>query len=215
MATTPRGPRRTADSVESDGHRVEQPVDAIGQLEQSIGYALGTLRDVRYDELARATPCSGWDLRMLLRHLNDSVAALQEAVDGGRVAVSSTEPYAVGADPASTLCAAASRLLGSWTSIPPGERVIAIGGCPTTTGIVAATGALELAVHGWDVATARDLVLPIPSALATELLSTAHLLVTDRAGLFAAPVPVPATAGPAARLVAHLGRTPGSVGSVV
>jgi uncharacterized protein (TIGR03086 family) len=181
---------------------------AVGLLERSIGYALGTLQGVTYDEFGRATPCAEWDLRMLLRHLNDSVAALQEAVDGGRVAASSTEPRGVCWDPASTLRAAAGRLLGSWIAIPPGKRMIAIGGCPMATSMVASTGALELAVHGWDIATARDLGRPIPPLLATELLGTAELMVGDRGGLFAEAVPVPDDAGPSDRLVAYLGRRP-------
>ncbi len=181
---------------------------AVGLLERSIGYALGTLQGITYDEFGLATPCAEWDLRMLLRHLNDSVAALQEAVDGGRVAASSTEPTGVCWDPASTLRASVRRLLGSWIAIPPGDRTIAIGGCPMATSIVASTGALELAVHGWDIATARDLGRPIPPLLASELLGTAEMLAGDRDGLFAEPVPVPDDADPGARLVAYLGRRP-------
>lgn len=182
--------------------------DAVGLLERSIGYALGSIQGIRYEELGRATPCAGWDLRMLLRHLNDSVAALQEAVDGDQIATSSTEPSAVGTDPAGALRTATARLLGSWTAIPPGDRMVAVGGCPMATSMVASTGALELAVHGWDIAAARGLARPIPPALATELLGTATMLLGDRAGLFAAPVAVPPAAGPGARLVAYLGRSP-------
>ena len=83
----------------------------------------------------------------------------------------------------------------------------------------AAAGALEIAVHGWDVASACGWPEPIPAALADRLLAIAPLLVTgaDRtplsgpagpAGpLFGPAVTVPAGASASDRLTAFLGRT--------
>jgi uncharacterized protein (TIGR03086 family) len=75
---------------------------------------------------------------------------------------------------------------------------------------VTSVGAVEIAVHGWDVAQACGHPRPIPPQLAKELLRLAPLLVTDadRPGRFAAPVAVPAHASPGDRLVAFLGRDP-------
>jgi hypothetical protein len=89
-------------------------------------------------------------------------------------------------------------------------------------GLVACTGAVEIAVHGWDVAAARARagagrndqnspqtpVAPIPAALASRMLRVCPLLVAGREGLFALPVEVPAQAGPGDRLVGYLGRDP-------
>jgi hypothetical protein len=74
---------------------------------------------------------------------------------------------------------------------------------------MAATAALEVAVHGWDISRACGQRQPIPRALAINLLATVPVLVpcTGRHPLFAAPVTVPATAGPSDRLAAFLGRT--------
>lgn len=176
----------------------------VGLLERAIGYALGSVHAIEPVELELPTPCRGWDLRMLLRHVSESFTALQEAVDG-RVALGSVdrgEPE----DPASDFRLAAVRLLGSWSRTPGLERIVLIGDCPTTTTAVTAAGALEVAVHGWDISTARHRRRPIPEPLAVELLPLAHRLVVDRTGLFDPPLVVPDGLGPAAALLAHLGR---------
>jgi hypothetical protein len=90
-------------------------------------------------------------------------------------------------------------------------------------GLVACTGAVEIAVHGWDVSAARARAgrdsaisdrgisqIPIPAALATRMLRLSPLLVAGRESLFAVPVEVPAQASPCDRLVSYLGRHPGA-----
>jgi hypothetical protein len=75
---------------------------------------------------------------------------------------------------------------------------------------VTSTGALEVAIHGWDVARSCGHRRPIPRSLAEEMLELSPLFITDadRPVRFAAPVDVPPLAGPADRLVAFLGRHP-------
>ncbi len=179
-------------------------IGGVGLLERAIGYALGSVHAIEPAELELPTPCRGWDLRMLLRHVRESFAALQEAVDG-RVALGSVdrgEPE----DPASDFRLAAVRLLGSWTHAPELERMVLIGDCPATTSVVTAAGALEVTVHGWDISIARNRRRPIPEPLAVELLPLAHELVVDRTGLFDPAIRVPAGSGPDRELLGHLGR---------
>jgi uncharacterized protein (TIGR03086 family) len=88
------------------------------------------------------------------------------------------------------------------------DRFVVVGGLPLPAGIVACTGAVEIAVHGWDVSAARGRPGPIPPALATRMLRLSPLLVTGREGLFGTPVPVPPQASPGDQLVAYLGRHP-------
>ena len=99
------------------------------------------------------------------------------------------------------------------------DRFVAVGGLPVPAGLVACTGAVEIAVHGWDVSAARGGAgrgragrggaCPIPAPLATRMLWLCPLLVAGREGLFAGPVDVPAQASPGDRLVGYLGRHPG------
>jgi hypothetical protein len=79
-----------------------------------------------------------------------------------------------------------------------------------TTSIVASIGAVEVAVHGWDVAQACGRHRPIPYALADEMLQLSPLFVADadRPARFAAPIEVPPMAGPSERLIAFFGRQP-------
>ncbi|MDK1475771.1 TIGR03086 family metal-binding protein [Streptomyces sp. 549] len=208
------------------------PQQGAELLERAVAYALGAVARVSPPvphaplphaplphvpvPLSRPTPCQGWDLGMLLRHLNESVAALDEGARQLRVGLRpGPEEAAQAADPAAAFRAAAARLLGAWTAAGPGTPPLAVGGCPMAAGLVAAAGALEIAVHGWDVHRACGVTGAagaVPTRLAAELLALAPVLVPPsvrRGDLFGPPVPVPSSAGPSERLVALLGRAPG------
>jgi uncharacterized protein (TIGR03086 family) len=182
----------------------------VALLERAISYTLGNLHTVTSAALSRPTPCREWTLSQLLAHVNDSFIALQEAIDLGEVGLS---PVAEQADPAaglvSLLRSRAGRLLGAFTS--SGDDMVSVGGCPLATSIVTRAGAVEIAVHGWDVGQACGLPRPIPPELAAELLALAPPLVTDtdRPVRFAPQVTVSPQASPSDRLVAFLGRHPG------
>lgn len=180
-------------------------IGGVGLLERAINYTHGCLRLVTPAALADPTPCAAWDLRALLAHLNDSLAALCEAAELGQV-----DLYARTAeDPVGAVRANARHLLSAWSGVH-GDDPVSIAGCPLTTAVVISAGALEIAVHGWDVAQTCGHQRPIPPALAEELLSLGPLLVTnaDRPARFAAPIPVSPLASPGQRLVAFLGRRP-------
>ena len=187
------------------------PADGAQLLEPSIGYALGAVLAVTPELLPRPTPCPEWDLRMLLRHASESLAALGEGLETGRVDLyPAAEDGALAADPARAFRDRARRLLDARTSPGRQRQVIEVAGCPLAASVMAATAALEITVHGWDISRACGQRQPIPHALAAGLLAIAPVLVprSGRHPLFAAPVTTTATAGPSDRLAAFLGRTP-------
>jgi uncharacterized protein (TIGR03086 family) len=187
------------------------PADGARLLEPSISYALGAVLAVTPDLLCRPTPCLDWDLRMLLRHASESLAAICEGIETGRVGLDPGAADAdLAADPARAFRDHACQLLGAWTGAGHQRRLIDIAGCPLTASVMAAAAALEVAVHGWDISRACGQCQPIPRALADGLLLIAPVLVppADRNPLFAAPVIVAAAAGPSDRLAAFLGRSP-------
>jgi uncharacterized protein (TIGR03086 family) len=176
----------------------------VAVLERSVSYALGSLALVTPPLLVRSTPCRRWDLRDLLHHFSDSMAALQEAVECGHVSIT---PCPDGDAVIPETRNRAVQLLGAWTNAP-GASTVRVEAVPLTAPVVAGAGAIEVTVHGWDVAQACGTPRPIPEDLADELLDLAVILLRppDRAGRFAAPLAWPPQAPPSTRLLAFLGR---------
>ncbi|TDD41317.1 TIGR03086 family protein [Nonomuraea terrae] len=188
----------------------------VALLERAIDYTLGSLRSVTPAVLCRATPCSGWNLHHLLEHLGDSLRTLTEAATGHVAGCPHTtedlrDRPATGADPALLVRDGAAEMLGGWSALRDGDAgTVCVGNQRLTGPMVAAAGAIEIAVHGWDVARSCGERRPIPPLMAEELLDLARLFVTcaDRPSRFAPPMVVPAYAPAQDHLLAHLGRDP-------
>ncbi len=180
---------------------------AVGLVERSIGYTRFSLSWVSSTELSAPTPCRDWDLRALLVHMDDSLAALTEAARGSGVRLDAAHVPVPQADLVERVCRRACTLLGAWVRAEQHAQV-RVGGAAMSTKLLLAAGALEITVHGWDVAQACGVPHPIPAELAADLREYLPMLVcdADRPSRFAAAVePVPG-ASAADRLLALLGR---------
>jgi len=180
-------------------------------LASAVRYALASAGLVTPALLPRPTPCTEWDLAALLDHVSDSAGVLHQAIAAGCVGPGPPPGGGpAGLDPVRGLHQQTARLLATCAAAGPARRLAAVGDRELTTSMVALAGALEITVHGWDISVACGARRPVPAGLAVILLPLAPLLITPatRPGLFAAPVPVPAQAGPGDRLVAFLGRPP-------
>jgi len=185
------------------GHPAE-----VALFARAAGYALESLAEVPGADLGRPTPCGDWDLRTLLLHL----AGTTDALTGLALTGELTVPTPLRTDDADPAAAARDRLLhllGTLTSATADDRPDT-GDRAAHAPAAARGGAIELAVHGWDVATACGSPRAMAPQLATSLLQAAVSLVEDgaRPESFAAPVAPPPDADPEARLVAFLGRRP-------
>jgi uncharacterized protein (TIGR03086 family) len=181
-------------------------------LESAVSYTLACAAPVTTELLPLPTPCAEWDLRALLRHVGDSLGVLCEAVRAGYVGPGpAPDDGGLELDLAGDLRHQATRLLAACAAAEPGERLVAIEDRELTASIVVVAGAIEIAVHGWDISAACGTHRPVPPALGYALLPIAPLLInaSTRPGLFADPVPIAAQARPGDRLVAFLGRHPG------
>jgi uncharacterized protein (TIGR03086 family) len=183
-------------------------------LTRAVSYADGVLDAVTPRLLSRPTPCQAWNLRMLLEHAQESLSALHEGVTDHRIDVS---PAPALARPASSTSSAAvlvsafrqraATLLRASAQADRGLPVT-IGGQRMPLDCLRTAGALEIAVHAWDISQACGQCLPIPDKLAAGLLAQALVLVPrlGRHPLFAAPAPAPLRPTPSDRLTAYLGR---------
>lgn len=176
-------------------------------IERAVGYTRGSLVLVGRTDLSAPTPCPAWDLLGLLRHMNDGLAAFTEAAEVGYVdlvPVRGTDP---GVELVERLKSRACALVAAWTRHPGAGSVI-VHDRSLRSDLLAAAGALEIAVHGWDVARACGVDRPIPAGLALELLDVVPLFVHDgdRPSRFADTIDVPLQARPSERLLAALGR---------
>ena len=107
------------------------PAESARLLEPSISYALGAVVAITPELLSRRTPCRDWDLRMLLRHASESLAAIAEGIETGRVDLDpAAEDGDLAADPAQAFRDRAGRLLDARTSPGHQGQVIDIAGCP-------------------------------------------------------------------------------------
>lgn len=199
------------------------PWVGVELLDRAVSYARGSLALVGPDLLAAPTPCREWDLAALLAHLADSLASLHEAGSCGEVRLVATAPGSP--DVRDALRAGTASVLGELPSLTdprhtghPGRhpagpggcrRDVLVGGRPLTRGVVAGAGALEVAVHGWDVSVACGHTRPLPDGLASELLRLAPVIVSeeDRPHRFAPALPMAQDAPPGERLLAFLGRS--------
>jgi uncharacterized protein (TIGR03086 family) len=182
-----------------------------GLLVRAVRHALSAARLATPQRLPLPTPCAGWDLRTLLLHIGDSMDALSEGLCTGFVhpdAAAASRPAERG--PVDGLSQRAATLLCACAAAGSAERGVVIGDRELTTSLITMAGAVEIAVHGWDVSVTCGGPGTVPPSLAADLLPIAALLAPrgTRAGLFADPVPVTDLACPGDRLVAFLGRRP-------
>ncbi len=174
---------------------------ALELLEQALTYTRTTLSSVGPDR-SGPTPCAGWSLADLLAHMDDGLDAFLEAAGG---AVRVEVPRRPGGD-LQGLQRKACHLLGVWSS--PTPTLVVVGDQEMPIDLLVTTAALEIAVHGWDVAQATGLDQPLPEDLARSLLPVAQRMVADedRAERFSAPLtPVPGTSR-SGQLLGFLGR---------
>lgn len=180
-------------------------------LERALAFTRGTLALVTPALLERPTPCSAWRLCDLLDHMEDSLVALHEAAAAGAVALVPWPPDTPDAEPAvvASLRHHGCALLGAWARLEH-DQPVAVGGRPLPASTVALVGALEVTVHGWDVARSCGDRRPLPERLAGVLLEHADALVSadDRGVRFAPPVRLAPGRPAGERLLALTGRSP-------
>jgi uncharacterized protein (TIGR03086 family) len=166
----------------------------------AIDYVLGSLSAATTVPRDAPTPCSEWDLRALATHVADVADGLGVCLGTGAFVM--PEPLGSADDPVERAAARAASLRDdlhratSTETDAPGLAFALHG------------AAIEMTVHGWDVARAADRDATIPPDLAQDVLALASPAIpSERDGLpFGPVVPVEVAAGPAERLLGFMGR---------
>jgi uncharacterized protein (TIGR03086 family) len=180
-----------------------------GLLERAITYAVSAVSDVTPVLLPRPTPCRGWNLETLLRHACESLTALHSGLVTGSVGlIPAPSAPGLATDPAAVFRDRVNQLHAAQAFAGHRRRAFDVAGRPLPAIAMECVGALEMAIHGWDISQACGRRRPLPDTLAIDLLAVAPLLIpeTGRRPLFSAPVTTTAQASPGDQLVAFLGR---------
>lgn len=177
-------------------------VAGLDVLQRALDYTRDALATITCADVERPTPCAGWRLADLLAHMEDALDAFAEAA-AGSVGLSSAAPSPL-EQRVQRLQAKACGLLASWMAAR--APYVDVGGHPLPVDAVARIAALEIAVHGWDVARTTGHDRPLPEPLAAELLPTALQVGLSDDPRFAPPVPVDVRAPAAVHVLALLGR---------
>ncbi|WP_336158775.1 TIGR03086 family metal-binding protein [Amycolatopsis sp. VC5-11] len=161
---------------------------------------------------ARGTPCTDWSVRDLVNHLAVEQLWVPHLLAGATLDEVGTryDGDVLGDDPLSAWEKASAAAREAWLSPGALRRTVHV-----SFGLVPAEEygwqmTLDLAVHGWDLATALGRPNPVPDVLAGRLLDVLRPMIDDwqGLGLFDPPVAAGRNAAAPDRLVALLGRRP-------
>jgi uncharacterized protein (TIGR03086 family) len=161
---------------------------------------------------AAPTPCTEWTVRDLLNHLVYEQLWAPELLGGAALAEIGDrfDGDVLGDDPAGRWRTSSKAAREAWLrpGALDGEVELSYGPAPATDYGWQMT--LDLAVHGWDLATAIGAESPLDPEIADTLLDVFEDQIPRwrSFGIFAAPVPVEPDAGSPARLLGILGRNP-------
>jgi uncharacterized protein (TIGR03086 family) len=186
---------------------ISSPPRPVAVLDSAVTWTHNCLQLARSSPLDVPTPCADWDLGQLLTHMEDSLVALGEAAADGRVPLRDLALHTGEGPSVDRVIQLGCGTRAAWharsTSAPITISDLSLGG--DTTALV---GALEIAVHGWDVASATGQQCRIPEDLAVRLYDVALAVVTagERGWRFGRAIDVPPSAPASTRLLAHLGR---------
>lgn len=159
-------------------------------------------------DLARPTPCTGWDVRALLNHVLGNNHLYAEAVTGAPVDWAVRDRDRVGDDPAAAYADSAATATAAFAAADLDAQVdMPFGRLPAAQAV--AVHFVDVLAHGWDLAVALDRDAALDPELASAALDIVAFYPPDVFGtpvFFAEQQPVAADATPGERLVALLGR---------
>jgi uncharacterized protein (TIGR03086 family) len=169
-------------------------------------------RGVTAAGLSGPTPCADWDLRTLVNHwvLYTSHGLEHRALRRQLSDELTGRDFTAGPDWAQAYADQLDRAVAAWDDPAVWEGEVDLGMAKVSAPDIASMIVKELAVHGWDVATATGQefrISPDAGRFVLDVVET-HAELYRRYDGFADPVAVPADASDFARALALSGRDP-------
>jgi len=164
-------------------------------------------------DLSSPTPCPEFDVKSLINHLLGTTGALARV--GRREPLDASDPYgaandATAGDWSRLLVSTIDELAEAWADRPAWQGVVEMGSSAMPAAMIGEMAVAEVALHGWDLASATGQRLVIDDETAVELWrsieETAEL--GRRMGAYGPEVAAAADATPFERALAASGRDP-------
>jgi uncharacterized protein (TIGR03086 family) len=176
---------------------------------------------VTADDLAKPTPCAGWNLADLLAHMTAQHRGFAAAARGHGADEAVWQPgtvaQALAADPAGTYSAAAAEVIDAFAGDDVPDREFALPdfgpGAVFPGAMAIGFHYVDYVVHGWDVARTLGRSYQLPADVVAGVVPLALMVpdgdfrTIDRAP-FGPAVPSADPADELDRILAYLGRSP-------
>ena len=183
-------------------------MDPIERIEKATEHTSKIVSNVKADQLSKPTPCSEFDVRLLLNHMIGGLGMLQAAASGAEAKMPEGDQF--GSNPGEDYDKGRAKLLdavrgegaldGTW-KMPFGEL---------PAQMMASIAFVEHVTHGWDLAKATGQDTTIPDQLVKESLE----VVTPMDAMWRMPgvcgpkVEVPSDASLTDQFAGFMGRQP-------
>lgn len=183
-------------------------MDQIERIERATAFAADKVKGVTAGDLEKTTPCSEFDVRLLLNHMIGGLGMLAAAARGEKAEMPQGDQF--GDDPGGDYDKGRTELLAALRGPAVLERMweMPFGTLPGE--VMAAIAFMEHVVHGWDLAKATGQDTTVPPDLVTECMETVVPMdaMLRNPGVCGPALDVPPDASPQDKLVAFMGRTP-------
>jgi len=186
-------------------------MDLTAVYERSLSATGRVVDGVQPEQLQGPTPCTEWDVRLLLHHVIGANFMFAGVAAGGTMDAGGEMPELTALDPAAVYAESAAQVLAAWRQPGALDRRchLSFGDMPARATM--AIHLLDTVVHGWDLAKATGQDTTLDPELADAALVVAEGMISDAlraTGAFGPAVAVAADAPVGDRLVAFTGRRP-------
>lgn len=178
--------------------------------EQALHATAKIVAAVTAGDLARPTPCEGWDVRTLLNQLVAGNWWVPELAGGKTIAEvgDRLDGDVLGDDPAGAYDASAAAAAAAFHEPGALERPVAVSYGPVPGAVYAGHRLIDVLIHGWDLAVAIGYDTTLDPALVDACWAVVEpqQAMLESTGVFAPHIEVGPDADPQTRLLAALGR---------